>query len=94
MVVLSATDRNLTRMYVIFVVAIALVAGLLFLLDRALKAVQEGRRRRAAGLRLAAAAAHAEEVARQRRAAADASGALTSVLPAIQQAERGPRRVE
>lgn len=81
-------------MYVIFVVVIALVAGLLFLLDRALKAVQEGRRRRAAGLRLAAAAAHAEEVARQRRAAADASGALTSVLPAIQQAERGPRRVE
>jgi hypothetical protein len=81
-------------MYVIFVVVLALVAGLLFLLDRALKAVQEGRRRRAAGLRLAAAAAHAEEVARQRRAAADASGALTSVLPAIQQAERGPRRVE
>jgi uncharacterized membrane protein len=81
-------------MYVIFVVVIALVAGLLFLLDRALKAVQEGRRRRAAGLRLAAAAARAEEVARQRRAAADVSGALTSVLPAIQQAERGPRRVE
>ena len=81
-------------MYVIFVVVIAVVAGLLFLLDRALKAVREGRRRRAAGLRLAAAAAHAEEVARQRRAAADASGALTSVLPAIQQAERGPRRVE
>jgi hypothetical protein len=81
-------------MYVIFVLVLALVAGLLFLLDRALKAVQEGRRRRAAGLRLAAAAAHAEEVARQRRAAADASGALTSVLPAIQQAERGPRRVE
>ena len=81
-------------MYVIFVVVIALVAGLLFLLDRALKAIQEGRRRRAAGLRLAAAAAHAEEVARQRRAAADASGALTSVLPAIQQSERGPRRVE
>jgi len=81
-------------MYVIFVVVIALVAGLLFLLDRALKAVREGRRRRAAGLRLAAAAARAEEVARRRRAAADASGALTSVLPAIQQAERGPRRVE
>jgi hypothetical protein len=81
-------------MYVIFVVVLALVAGLLFLLDRALKAVQEGRRRRAAGVRLAAAAAQAEEVARQRRAAADASAALTSVLPAIQQAERGPRRVE
>jgi hypothetical protein len=92
-VVLSATDRNLTRMYVIFVVVIALVAGLLFLLDRALKAVQEGRRRRAAGIRLAAAAAHAEQAARQRRAAADASAALTTVLPAIKQAEGGPRRV-
>ena len=52
-------------MYVIFVVVIALVAGLLFLLDRALKAVQQGRRRRAAGVRLAAAAARAEEVARR-----------------------------
>jgi len=92
-VVLSATDRNLTRMYVIFVVAIALVAGLLFLLDRALKAVQQGRRRRAAGVRLAAAAAQAEQAARQRRAAADASAALTTVLPAIQQGEQGPRRV-
>lgn len=81
-------------MYVIFAVVIALVAGLLFLLDRALKAVQEGRRRRAAGVRLAAAAAQAEEVARRRRATADASAALTAVLPAIQQAERGPRRVE
>ena len=80
-------------MYVIFVVAIALVAGLLFLLDRALKAVQRGRRRRADGARLAAAAAYAEERARQRRAAAEASSALTSVLPAIQQEERGPRRV-
>jgi ABC-type uncharacterized transport system permease subunit len=81
-------------MYVVFAVVIALVAGLLFLLDRALKAVQEGRRRRAAGVRLAAAAAQAEEVARQRRAAAAASAALTSVLPAIHQDERGPRRVE
>jgi hypothetical protein len=81
-------------MYVIFVVVIALVAGLLFLLDRALKAVQEGRRRRAAGIRLAAAAAQAEQAARQRRAAADVSAALTTVLPAIQQPERGPRRVD
>jgi len=92
-VVLSDTDRNLTRMYVIFVVAIALVAGLLFLLDRALKAVQQGRRRRVAGVRLAAAAAQAEQAARRRRASADASAALTTVLPAIQQAEQGPRRV-
>ncbi len=80
------------RMYVIFVVVIALVAGLLYLLDRALKAVQRGRRRRADGARLAAATVYAEERARQRRAEAEASSALTSVLPAIQQ-QRGPRRV-
>ncbi len=80
-------------MYVIFVVVIALVAGLLCLLDRALKSVQRGRRRRADGARLAAAAAYAEERARQRRAAAEASSALTSVLPAIQQEDRGRRRV-
>ena len=81
------------RMYVIFAVALLLVAGLLFLLDRALKAVQVGRRRRAAAARLAAAAAQAEEQDRRRRAAADASAALTNVLPAIQEPERGPRRV-
>ena len=80
-------------MYVIFAVVFLLVAGLLFLLDRALKAVQVGRRRRTAAARLAAAAAQAEEKARQRRAAADASAALTNVLPAIQEPERGPRRV-
>ena len=81
------------RMYVIFVVAVALVAGLLFLLDRGLKAVQQGRRRRSAGERLLAAAAQAEQKAEQEQAAAEASSALTAVLPAIQQGERGPRRV-
>jgi hypothetical protein len=81
------------RMYVIFAVVLLFVAGLLFLLDRALKAVQAGRRRRVAGARLAAAAAQAEEEDRRRRAAADASAALTNVLPAIQEPERGPRRV-
>jgi hypothetical protein len=81
------------RMYVIFVVVVLLIAGLLFLLDRGLKAVARGRRRRAAGARLAAAAAYAEQEDRQRQAAADASAALTNVLPAIQEPERGPRRV-
>ena len=93
MYVLFAIDRNRMRMYVIFVVAVLLIAGLLFVLDRGLKAVHEGRRRRAAGARLAAAAAHAEKKDKQRRAAADASAALTTVLPAIQEPERGPRRV-
>ena len=81
------------RMYVVFVVVVLLVAGLLFLLDRGLKAVERGRRRRAAGARLAAAAAYAEQEDRQRQAAANASAALTNVLPAIQEPERGPRRV-
>jgi hypothetical protein len=85
------------RMYVMLAVAALLLAGLLFLLDRALKAVRTGRRRRDAGIRLAVAAARAEdearEAARQRAQVAQASGALTTVLPSIQQPGPGPRRV-
>jgi hypothetical protein len=81
------------RMYVIFVVAVVLVAGLLFLLDRGLKAVQQGRRRRNAGMRLLAAAEQAEQQAEQQQQAEAAGTALTTVLPAIQQGKRGPRRV-
>jgi hypothetical protein len=81
-------------MYVIFAIVLLLVAGLLFLLDRGLKAVERGRRRRDAAARLAAATAYAEQENRQRKADAAASAALTSVLPAIQEPpERGPRRV-
>jgi hypothetical protein len=81
------------RMYVIVAVAVVLIACLLFLLDRAIKAFREGRRRRIAGIRLAAAAAEAEAVHKQRRAAAHASSAITSVLPAIKPPGEGPRRV-
>lgn len=88
------------RMYVIFVVAVVLIAVLLYVLDRGLKAVQKGRRRRDVGIRLAAAAAYAEAQAAYAEAQANAeakqqetSGALTTVIPAIQQPERGPRRV-
>ena len=49
------------RMYVMLAVAALLLAGLLFVLDRALKAVRTGRRRRDAGIRLAVAAAKAED---------------------------------
>lgn len=80
-------------MFVVFAVLILIVIGLLFLLDRALKAIQEGRRRRRAAIRLAAAAASAEEQAKRQEAAASTSGALTTVLPAIQKPERGPRHV-
>jgi hypothetical protein len=81
------------RMYVIVPVAVVLIAGLLFLLDRALKAVQKGRRRRDLAARMAPALAYAEEQAKRRKRAKEASSALTSVLPAIQESERGPRRV-
>jgi hypothetical protein len=81
------------RMYVMFVVAVVLIAVLLFFLDRGLKAVQRGRRRRDAAIRLGAAAAYAEARADAEARHQETSGALTTVLPAIQQAERGPRRV-
>jgi len=82
------------RMYVIAVVVIVLIAGLLFLLDRALKAVQRGRRRRELVARMAPAMAYAEEQDKQRKQAKKASAALTSVLPSIkQEPDKGPRRV-
>lgn len=80
-------------MYVVFAVAVVLVAGLLFLLDRALKAVRRGRRRRDAAIRLAPAMAQAEEKAQRKAAATKARNALTTVLPAIQKEDRGPRHV-
>jgi hypothetical protein len=79
------------RMYLLLAVAVVLLVFLLYAADRGLKAVRRGQRRRTAGLRLAAAAAYAEEEEKQRREAKEASGALTSVLPAIN--DRGPRRV-
>jgi hypothetical protein len=81
------------RMYVIAVVAVVLIAGLLYLLDRTLKAVQKGRRRRDIVSRMAPAMAYAEEQAKQKKQAKEDSSALTSVLPSIQQPEKGPRRV-
>ena len=73
------------------VVAVVFV-GLLLAADRTVKAVRRGRRRRQANIRLTAAAAQAEAEHRQRRAAAEASGALTSVLPTIHDHE--PRKVD
>jgi hypothetical protein len=81
------------RMYVLFVVAVVFIAVLLYVLDRGLKAVQKGRRRRDAAIRLNAAAEYAEAQADAEAKNKETSGALTTVLPAIQQSERGPRRV-
>ena len=83
-------------MYVIFILAIALIAGLGLLLDRGLKAIDRGRRRRVAAVRLAAAARRGEQEHQQRTAQQETSAALTNVLPAIaitQDDDRGPRRV-
>jgi hypothetical protein len=82
------------RMYVIFVLAIALIAGLFFLVDRGLKAVQRGRRMRDAARRLDAVARDAEEHARHDAEQQEVSTALTTVLPAIlPEQDRGPRNV-
>jgi len=77
---------------VLLIVVIVLFVGLLFVADRAVKAIRRVRRRKEANRRLIAAAAQAEARQRQRRAAAQASGALTSVMPAIHDLD--PRHVE
>jgi hypothetical protein len=81
-------------MYVIFVLAIVVIAALFFLVDRGLKAVQRGRRWRTAAERLDAVAREAEERARKAKAEQEVSSALTSVLPAIiPEKDHGPRKV-
>jgi hypothetical protein len=77
---------------VLLVVVIVLFVGLLFVADRATKALRRGRRRAEANRRLAAVAAKAEAEDRERRAAAEASGALTSLMPTIH--DHAPRRVD
>jgi len=77
---------------VLLIVLIVLFVGLLLAADRAVKLIKRGLRRREANRRLAAAAAQAEERDRQRRAAAEASTALTSVMPAIH--DHAPRHVD
>src|ERR1700678_1707835 len=79
---LSSTG-TLMPMYVILVVVVLLVAGLLVLADRATQVVRRARKRREAAERLAAAAARGTDKQRARTAAAEASDALTTVMPAI-----------
>jgi hypothetical protein len=62
-----------------------LLVGLLFAIDRTNKAIKRIGRRREANRRLVAAAAVAEAKNTQRKAAAEASKALTSLIPAIQE---------
>jgi hypothetical protein len=77
---------------VLLIVVVVLFVGLLFVADRVVKAIRRVRRRKDANRRLIAAAAQAEARHLQRRAATQASGALTSVMPTIHDLD--PRRVE
>jgi hypothetical protein len=81
-----------TVLLIVLVVLVVLFVGLLCAADRVVQAIKRGRRRTEANRRLAAAAAQAEARDRQRRAAAEASTALTSVLPAIH--DHAPRHVD
>ena len=72
-------------MPLLIAVAIVLLVGLLFAIDRTNKAIKRIGRRREANRRLVAAAAVAEAKDSQRKAAAEASKALTSLIPAIQE---------
>ena len=95
-VVLFAIDRNLIRMYVILVILALLSLSLSFLaahLVTVRRAASRERKREAVAARLAAVVAQAEQEHRARRAAAEARDALTTVLPAIGQDKRAPRRV-
>jgi hypothetical protein len=73
-------------------VGVVLFVALLLAADRAVKVAKRGRRRRHAEVRLAAAAAQAEADERQRRTAAEASVALTSLMPTIH--DHDPRHVD
>jgi hypothetical protein len=90
---LSAIDRNLMRMYVTLVLAALLVLGLSCLAAYLIKTRQRARKRQAVAARLDAVVAQAEREHRDRNSAAQVSTALTTVLPAIPQGERAPRRV-
>ena len=67
----------------IAVLVILFVCLLVAAADRAIKTIKRERRRLEATRRLAAAAAQAEAKDRRRKAAEQASGALTSVIPTI-----------
>jgi hypothetical protein len=67
----------------IAVLAVLLVCLLAAAVDRAVKVIKRERRRLEATRRLAAAAAQAEARDKQRKAAEQVSGALTSVMPTI-----------
>ena len=93
---LFAIDRKLMRMYVIVILCALLIIGLVFLAvhfvgDR--QRARAVRKQQAVAARLNAVVAQAEQERKERKAAAQASAALTTVLPAIKQADQTPRHV-
>jgi Na+-transporting methylmalonyl-CoA/oxaloacetate decarboxylase gamma subunit len=84
------------RMYVILAILALLVLSLSFLSAHIVtvrRAAGRERKREAVAARLAAVVAQAEQEHRAASAAARASDALTTVMPAIGQDKRAPRRV-
>jgi Tfp pilus assembly protein PilX len=81
------------RMYVTLVLAALLLIGLSGLTAYLVTVRRKARKRQAVAARLAAVAAQAEREHKVRTDAAEASAALTTVLPAIRDDERAPRRV-
>lgn len=75
--------KRMLPVRVLIPVAVVLLIFLLLAVDRAVKAIRRGLRRREANRRLTAAAARAEAKDRRRKAAERVSGALTSVMPTI-----------
>lgn len=84
------------RMYVIFVLSVLLLVGLAvlgFYFVRAQQNARRARKQQAVAARLNAIVAQAEQEHKERKAAAQASAALTTVLPAIKQGDQAPRHV-
>ena len=81
------------RMYVILLLAAALLVGLSCLAAYLAVTRQKARKRQAVAARLDAVVAQAVRERNERAAAARASAALTAVLPVIRPDERAPRRV-
>ena len=77
------------RMYVILVLSLLLLLGLSGLAAYLITARRKARRRQAVAARLDAVVVRAERELNDRRAAAQASSALTTVLPAISGRELG-----
>ncbi len=79
-------------MTVLLAVLFVLIVVLLFLGDRALKAIRRGQRRRDVNERLSVVVAEAQAKDAERRAVAEAQDALTSIMPTIH--EHDPRHVD